>query len=172
MSKNQNRGCQYDPGWGHPAHPQRRVHGLSVPQHRCGWLRQHTHTFTFLHTQSKHITTLRTKNQVYSSLCFNLLFLLVLPINILREIVPIYYMLHMKQLRLCFVPVICCIVELYKQYKLFHFTNIWFLPFWNTNNTTQCVMQPLMLQNLANKTIPLGWVKSSLSLFVFVFFGT
>lgn len=42
VSKNQNCGRQHDPGWGYPTHPQRRVHGLFVPQHCCGWLRQRT----------------------------------------------------------------------------------------------------------------------------------
>lgn len=98
VSKNQNCGCQYDPGWGHPAHPQRRVHGLSVPQHRCGWLRQHTLTLTFLHTHKANITkhTPMTKNQVYSNLYFSLLFLFVL-LLLLTEIGFIYCMLHMTQ---------------------------------------------------------------------------
>ncbi len=73
------------------------------------WMIEATHTYIPAHKDNITKHTLMTKNQVYSSLYFNLLFLFVLLIDMsifmtdVTEIVCIYCMLHMKQLKLCFI---------------------------------------------------------------------
>lgn len=49
-------------------------------------------------------------------------------------------MLPTKQPELCFLPLLCYMVELCKQYKLLNSTNMCFLQSENMNNTTQCIM--------------------------------
>lgn len=103
-----------------------------------------------------------TKNQVDCNLQFNMFFLFVLMINMLT-------CLHVE------IGCIYCIWSnsnsqtalflwlLYKQDKMLHFTNIWFLPSENINSSTIMyhVLPFTSLQNLINKTNLFGWVNLS-----------
>lgn len=67
------------------------------------WGNTHLHVHSCTHKVNITKHTPMTKNQVYSSFCFNLLSLFVLLIDMLTEIGRIYCMLHMKQLKLYFI---------------------------------------------------------------------
>lgn len=73
VSQNQNGGREHDPGRSHPPHPQRRVHGVSVPQHRRGRLSACLPP-PFLHTKtnSAMYTLTRPRRRL---LCFSFAFI-------------------------------------------------------------------------------------------------